>query len=73
MFQKAFHPWTGPFKVLKKLSDSTYGVQRTEGKRQRQVVHFNRLKLCPKDIRIAISDQPTVTDMASSLGDQREH
>jgi len=60
--KKLFHPWTGPFKVLKKLSDSTYRVQRTEGRRQRQVVHFNRLKPCPKDIRIAISDQPTITD-----------
>ena len=49
--RKLFHPWTGPFKVLKQLSDCTYRVQQLGGRKQRQIVHFNRLKPCPKDIR----------------------
>ena len=48
---KLFHPWTGPFKVLKQLSDCTYRVQQLGGRKRRQIVHFNRLKPCPKDIR----------------------
>jgi len=35
-----------------KLSECTSRVQRLEGRKQRQVVHFNRLKPCPKDIRL---------------------
>ena len=49
--KKLHRPWSGPFKILKKLSDVTYRIQRCQGRRQRLVVHFNRLKLCPSDIR----------------------
>ena len=49
--RKLFHPWTGPFKVLKQLSECTYRVQQLGGRKRRQIVHFNRLKPCPKDIR----------------------
>ena len=59
--KKLFHPWTGPFKVLKQLSECTYRVQKLEGKRHRQVVHFNRLKPCPKDIRLNSDGQPGQT------------
>ena len=55
--KKLFHPWSGPFRVIKKLSECTYRVQRQGGRRQRQVLHFNRLKPCPKDIRLDHSDQ----------------
>jgi len=47
--KKLFHP---SFRVIKKLSECTYRVQKLEGRKQRQVVHFNRLKPCPKDIRL---------------------
>ncbi|XP_038044867.1 uncharacterized protein LOC119719465 [Patiria miniata] len=38
--------WRGPCKVLKKFSDANYLVQVPSTTRQRQVVHFDRLKPC---------------------------
>ena len=58
--KKLFHPWTGPFKVLKKLSECTYWIQKTEAQ------NFNRLKLCPKDIWFAQST--SVHSSATALG-----
>lgn len=43
-FQKLYRPWSGPFVVVKKLSDVTYRVQEINNCRQRMVIHFNRLK-----------------------------
>jgi len=63
-----FHPWTGPFKMLKKLSECTYRIQKTEGQRQRQVVHFNRFKPCPKDIRSSSTDQSTSANSSATSG-----
>lgn len=50
---KKFHcPWTGPYKVVKKLSPVVYRIQDVRpGSRKRVVVHFDRLKPCPKGIR----------------------
>ena len=40
---RRFHkPWTGPFKVVKKISDLNYRIVDQHGKLQ--VVHVNRLK-----------------------------
>ena len=36
--------------MLKQLSECTYGVQQLGGRKRRQIVHFNHLKPCPKDI-----------------------
>ena len=41
-----YHPWSGPFKVLKRLSDTTYWIVDTRASDHRQVVHFDLLKLC---------------------------
>jgi len=41
---KLYCPWTGPFKIVKKLSSLVYRVQNTRGKRRRKAIHFNRLK-----------------------------
>ena len=39
-----FHePWTGPYKVTKRLSDITYEIQ-DETKKKTKIVHFDRLK-----------------------------
>ena len=54
--KKLHHPWTGPFKVLKRISDSTYRIQQLEGRKHRKIVHFDRLKLCPNNIRLEDSD-----------------
>ena len=45
-------PWKGPYTVMKKISDVTYRVQNLQRRKDRQVVHFNRLKPYPKDIRL---------------------
>ena len=48
---KKFHkPWTGPHKVLSKLSDSTYSIKHTRRPFRTKVVHFDRLKPCRNDI-----------------------
>lgn len=49
--KKLHCPWSGPFKVLKKLSEVTYRIRHCQGGRKRMVVHFNRLKLCPANMR----------------------
>ena len=44
-------PWGGPYRICEKLSDVTYCVQHT-GNNKCQVVHFDRLKKCPENIRL---------------------
>ena len=44
--KKLHHPWTGPYTVVKRLSDITYRIAHPTSKRQHQVVHFDRLKRC---------------------------
>ena len=40
-------PWSGPNRIIKKLSTAVYRIQDTRpNKRKRLVVHFNRLKPC---------------------------
>ena len=65
--RKLHRPWTGPYKIIKKLADITYRVQSCKGRRRRLVVHFDRLKPCSKDMRIdeSVPEQivsPTVHD-----------
>ena len=44
---KKFHlPWTGPYRVIRRLSDVNYRIQTIQGRRKKMVVHFNRLKRC---------------------------
>ena len=49
--RKLLRPWTGPYRVQCRLSDVTYWIQHT-GNNKTTVVHFDRLKACPKDIRL---------------------
>ena len=49
---RKFHrPWGGPYRICEKLSDVTYRVQHT-GNNKCKVVHFNRLKKRPENIRL---------------------
>ena len=48
--RKLHHPWTGPYKVIKKVSDVTYRIQHLYRNRQCKVVHFDRLKPCSREI-----------------------
>eukprot|EP00731_Ephydatia_muelleri_P039115 Em1119g1a len=55
---RKFHrPWGGPYRICEKLSDVTYCVQHT-GNNKGKVVHFNRLKKCPENIRL-LPSKPT--------------
>ena len=54
--RKLHHSWTGPFKVVKQLTDSVYCLQNVRLRRHRPVAHFNRLKPCPDDISSSTSD-----------------
>ena len=47
--KKLYRPWSGPFVVVKRLSDVTYRVQEVKNRRRRIVVHFNRLKRYTRD------------------------
>jgi len=44
--RKLHHPWTGLFRVVKRLSDVNYRIQHVQHPRKRMVVHFDRLKPC---------------------------
>ena len=43
--RKLSHPWSGPYKVLERISDVTYCIQHLRNRKKR-TVHFNRLKAC---------------------------
>ena len=49
---KLTRPWIGPFRVTRVLSDLNVEIRRLGGNRRRQVVHVNRVKPCPRDIRL---------------------
>ena len=59
---KLYHPWTGPFKVVKKLSEVTYRVQQLQGLRTRKVVHFDHLKPCRGNVNVMDSHSPVVDE-----------
>ena len=42
--------WTGPYRVIKKVSDVTYCIQHLYGNRKHKLVHFDRLKPCSKEV-----------------------
>ena len=50
--RKLHCPWTGPFSVIKRISDNVYRIQDTNNKKKRQVIHFDRLKPCHHNTRI---------------------
>ena len=49
--RKLHCPWTGPYKIVNKLSDAVYRIQLRGCRRKRMIVHFDRLKPCPTDTR----------------------
>ena len=47
--KKLYHPWTGPWKVVKPLSEAVYRIKGPSGSKQRwTIVHFDHLKLYQK-------------------------
>ena len=69
--KKLHLPWTGPYRVLEKISDCNYRIGLPNSRRQPMVVHFNRLKLCPPNTRLTtthtIADS-TVTPDTQPIG-----
>jgi len=67
--KKLHHPWIGPWIIVKRLSDAVYRVQSLVRHRKRAVVHFDRLKPCPPDMRLDIC-RPTATQKATTTSTQ---
>ena len=65
--KKLHHAWSGPFKIIKQLSDATYRIADTHEKHHRQVVHFDRLKLCPPDTRLPPTEKASQVPTDQSM------
>ena len=50
--KKLHRPWTGPYRVVTRLSEVVYCLQHTQCRRKRPVVHFDRLKPCSQNTRL---------------------
>ena len=53
----------GTLQCDQKISDVTYRIQNLKARKDRQVVHFNMLKPCPKDTRL--ENRRTASNTAS--------
>ena len=62
--RKLHHPWTGPCRVIERISDSDYRIKGLRGRQRTQIVHYDLLKLCAPGTRFltAIGDEPAVED-----------
>ena len=51
--KKLHCPWTGPYKIVQRLSDAVYWIQSRGSQRKKMVVHFDRLKPCSPETRLS--------------------
>ena len=67
--RKLHHPWTGPYKILEKISDSDYKIKGLRGRKQCHV-HFDRLKRCIPGTRFDndINDPGSVDQSGQQIG-----
>jgi len=69
---KKFHrPWSGPYTIVKELSETTYRIQHCQQRSRRHVVHFDRLKrftgvVQPSPQHMRSSDQPQLPSASST-------
>ena len=49
--RKLHHSWTGPYKIVEKISDSYFKINGLCGRKQCHIIHFDRLKLCTPGTR----------------------
>ena len=69
--KKLHLPWTGPYRVLEKISACTYRIRLPNSRRQPMVVHFNRLKLCAPNTKLTTTHataDSTVTPTTQPIG-----
>lgn len=66
--KKLHHPWTGPYRIVSKLSDSDYKIKLPRSRKPPMVVHFNRLKFCSPNIRFT---EPFTAKTDTRLLDQQ--
>ena len=62
--KKFHHPWSGPYRVVTKITDNDYRIESSDEKKRTLVVHFNRLKRCVPGTRFShppadTADQPS--------------
>ena len=62
--KKFHHPWSGPYRVVTKITDNDYRIESSDEKKRTLVVHFNRLKCCVPGTRFShppadTADQPS--------------
>ena len=53
--KKLRRPWTGGFRVVRKLSDAVYRIHNTHAPHQCLIVHLDRLTSCLSDIRFPVT------------------
>ena len=63
--KKLHHTWTGPLRVVGRLSKSDYRVKALRGQKRVQVVHFDRLKLCVPGTRFPSGPEESPDQAAS--------
>ena len=72
--RKLYHPWTGPYVVLEKLSDVNYKIQHVGNATKIFIVHFDRLKRCTPGTHFQRATLPEQLDHshAMDVGDNAE-
>ena len=63
--RKLHKPWSGPFKVIKKLSEVRYRIQNLKNRRNRIAVHYDRLKRSTAQLNL---EEGSTTDPIHSDG-----
>ena len=71
--KKLNHPWTGPYLVVKRLSDVNYRIQHQHIRNKRSVVHFDRLKPCNPNTRFPEQHHEQITQGDSGTSQQPCH
>ena len=77
--KKFHHPWKGPYRVLKKISDCDYLIESVADKHTQTIVHFNRLKRCKEgtrfqqDLQTCDKSQPSTDPPGSNQHEAVSH
>ena len=65
--KKLHHPWSGPYRVVTKITDNDYRIESTDDRKQTLVVHFNGLKRCVPGTRFSSPPADTVDPHPSQV------